>query len=354
MKKSSVGPAVKTVLLGAGASRGVSYRPEMQMDSPLDSDFYDLLLRLHVNLKRKKLQRRIYKAKHYITDLARSGVGENLWGSMEKLFYSSHVRETMRQMIEPTKDGIDSVKELEEHFAVAIQSLLPVAHGTERCDFHQNLFQRLSENDAVVTFNYDLVAERALRALYGPPVGNKPFGPWLYNFEERPPGSDGIPLVYKLHGSVNWDPLEGDGPPEIRQERWEDFDPLPGYTASRAEGFEFPLLLPYWDKKIEANPWKQIWCNVADHLRRTECLIIWGYSLPLTDLKAQELLRLTLISGSNNLKSICVIDPNPDCRLRWRRMFVGARFWGAPSIEDFFDLLTREKASALDFGAICP
>src|ERR1035437_8081663 len=168
MKKSSVGPAVKTVLLGAGASRGVSYRPEMQMDSPLDSDFYDLLLRLHVNMKRKKLQRRIYKAKHYITDLARSGVGENLWGSMEKLFYSSHVRETMRQMIEPTKDGIDSVKELEEHFAVAIQSLLPVAHGTERCDFHQNLFQRLSENDAVVTFNYDLVAERALRALYGP------------------------------------------------------------------------------------------------------------------------------------------------------------------------------------------
>jgi hypothetical protein len=83
-------------------------------------------------------------------------------------------------------------------------------------------------------------------------------------------------------------------------------------------------------------------------------MIIWGYSLPLTDLEAQELLRLTLISGSNKLKSICVVDPNPDCRLRWRRMFVGVRFWGAASIEDFFGQLDRERASALDFGAICP
>jgi hypothetical protein len=203
-----------------------------------------------------------------------------------------------------------------------------------------------------MTFNYDLVAERALRALYGPPV-DKPFGPWLHRFESRPPGTQEIPSLYKLHGSVNWSPLEDDLRPEIRQHRWKDFDILPGYTASRDTGFEFPILLPYWDKKVEASVWRDIWRSAAEHLRKTECLIIWGYSLPLTDLKAHELIRLTTSAESNRLKSVCVINPDVDCRQRWRRMFVGARFWGASNIEEFFEQLTREGASALDFGPIC-
>jgi hypothetical protein len=325
----------------------------MAIDSPLDSDFCDLLLRLDVRFKNKKLQDRIYKAKDYIIERALGGSGDNLWNSMERLFYSLHVRETMRRMIEPRKHGADSVKELEDNFATAIQALLRAAHGTQQCEFHQNLFQRLSDGDAIVTFNYDLVGERALRALYGPPASNEPFGPWLYGFGDRPPGTENIPSLYKLHGSVNWAPLEHDLAPDIHQERWQDFDKIPGYTASRATGFEFPILLPYWDKKIETNVWKQIWTGAANHLRKTECLIIWGYSLPLTDLKAQELFRLTLSTDSKKLNSVCVIDPSPECRRRWRRMFVGVRFWGFSNIQEFFAQLTRENASALDFGTIC-
>jgi hypothetical protein len=324
----------------------------MAIDSPLDSDFCDLLLRLDVRYKNKKLQGRIYKAKDYITEQALSGGGDDLWSSMEKLFYSLHVRETMRQMIGSTKTGPNSVKELEENFAVALQALLRVAHGKRQCKFHWSLFQRLRGEDAIVTFNYDLVAERALRTLYGPPV-NKPFGPWLHGFGDRPEGTEDIPSLYKLHGSMNWAPLEQDLPPEIRQGRWSDFDKIPGYTASRATGLEFPILLPYWDKKIETKAWKQIWTGAADHLRKTECLIIWGYSLPLTDLKAQELFRLTLLADSKRLNSVCVIDPSPECRQRWRRMFVGVRFWGFSSIKEFFDQLSRENATALDFGTIC-
>jgi hypothetical protein len=46
------------------ASRGVSYRSDMAIDSPLDCDFCDLTLRLDVKFKNKKFQDRIYKAKN--------------------------------------------------------------------------------------------------------------------------------------------------------------------------------------------------------------------------------------------------------------------------------------------------
>jgi hypothetical protein len=148
MIKARTASKVKTVILGAGASRGVSYRSEMAMDSPLDCDFYDLLLRLDVKLKNRKLQGRIYTAKDYISQRAQSGPDHNLWNSMEKLFYSLHVRETMRQMLERPTSGTNAVMELEDHFTTAIQALLRVAHGTQRCEFHQALFQRLNDGDA--------------------------------------------------------------------------------------------------------------------------------------------------------------------------------------------------------------
>jgi hypothetical protein len=94
--------------------------------------------------------------------------------------------------------------------------------------------------------------------------------------------------------------------------------------------------LPYWDKRIEKKPWKAIWLRAAQQLRRTRQLIVWGYSLPLTDLKARELLRLSFSPEVSVLTGVCVIDPNAEASQRWRRIFLNQRFWTYGSIQEFF------------------
>ena len=177
-------------------------------------------------------------------------------------------------------------------FTRAINALLRAAHGKESCDHHIKLLQKMRATDGVVTFNYDLVAERALKKLpFIPAFGDRPYG-----FGKRPESKGKVPTLYKLHGSVNWVYDEDEEHFTVRQESWGDFDDEPGYRAHSNKSL-FAIMLPYWDKKIEEPPWNEIWKQAATHLKKTARLIVWGYSLPLTDLKALELLKLSLGLG---------------------------------------------------------
>jgi hypothetical protein len=95
---------------------------------------------------------------------------------------------------------------------------------------------------------------------------------------------------------VNWVYDEDEENFTVRQKSWKDFEEEPGYRAHSIKGL-FAVMLPYWDKKVEEGPWCQIWRQAGAHLQKTVRLIVWGYSLPLTDLKALELLRLSLFPG---------------------------------------------------------
>jgi hypothetical protein len=77
-------------------------------------------------------------------------------------------------------------------------------------------------------------------------------------------------------------------------------------------------------------------------------VIIWGYSLPATDLKARELLRISLLRRDSNV-NVCVIDPSGESRDRWRGMFLRRRFWHCESIEQFFDLLEQRRSYRPEF-----
>lgn len=138
---------------------------------------------------------------------------------------------------------------------------------------------------------------------------------------------------------------------EVLQKSWADFDKQPGYLA---KGPDFPILLPYWDKKIEEAPWRDIWQKAASQLRKTTTLIIWGYSLPLTDLKARELLQLSLLSELSALKHVCVIDLSKDVRDRWRSTFLRQQFWQYETIEEFFEALEHRLVPATSFDNFFP
>ena len=314
--------SVRTLLLGAGASRGVSYASKRSIPSLLDTDFFELLQRVE---PREKDETAVSELIQWII-----GAGDPVWSSLERAFYTLHMQARMSEVLFPHERTEATVERLLRCFTRSIDALLRAAHGTQTCDYHARLLGNLRSSDAVLTFNYDLVAERGLKQLPSIPE----FGRWVYGFDRRPEGDSRAPILYKLHGSVNWTLREGNHNFEVRQRSWEDFDEEPGYRA-HSSGPLFAIMLPYWDKKVEEQPWSRIWKQAATHLYKTSRLIVWGYSLPQTDLKALELLKLSL--GRGCLEDLCVIDPSAEVRTRWRAMFHKHKFWPYAKIEEFFE-----------------
>lgn len=303
-----------TAVLGAGASRGVSYR-DATFPSPLDFDFFDLLQRLPANENDKQ-------AIAFVLTQAMQGP-ERLWDSLEKCFYTLVIRAQTRKVIFGEQDGNSDEEAIRDYFSVVIHALLRAAHKKMACTSHRDFLSILGNDDAVITFNYDLVAERALME---PHVGLPPFGRWLYGFEKPPNTGRHIPTIHKLHGSSNW--FLKDNEFQVAQKNWNDFAVQPGYMRkSRA------LLLPFWDKKIEEPPWSDIWKRAASQLKKTDHLIVWGYSLPLTDLKARELFR----AGMERAFYLSVIDPSRETKQRWRGLFPHCKYWPYDSIEEFLN-----------------
>jgi len=97
-------------------------------------------------------------------------------------------------------------------------------------------------------------------------------------------------------------------------------------------GTVFPIFLPFWDKRIENEPWLSLWQTALSVLEKAETLIVWGYSLPSTDVKAQQL--FTLAKGITSFR-LCVIDPSNATRERWREFFPNAQYWEYTHIQDF-------------------
>lgn len=314
-------PQVRTLLLGAGASRGVSYAGHRKIKSPLDRDFFEWLKRFDPADDDKEAVR-------YVINKVLEFKGPRLWDSLEKAFYTLHIRAQMDALIlTDVVLGDEQLDVLLQNFTRSINALLRAAHGQQSCEYHVTLFRKMSSQDAILTFNYDLVPERSIMKLNPPP-----FGPWLYGFARRPKSAGKIPQLTKLHGSVNWRTGQN-GSPTVNQTSWGDFLESPGY---RAKGSSFSIMLPYWDKKIENAPWRNIWRSTAEHLQKTTHLLIWGYSLPLTDLKARALIDLCLRNQDHGALRVCVVDHSEEVLDRWHDLFAGCEFWPFRDIKEFF------------------
>jgi len=178
-----------TLLLGAGASRAVSYASKRPIRSPLDSDFFELLQKVEA---KDRDETAVSELIQWIL-AAHSPV----WNSMERTFYTLNLRAQMQEVLFPAEHLETSVKRLLSCFTGAVDTLLRKAHSTAACKHHIKMLERLKSSDTVVTFNYDLVVERSLKNLPDIP----PFGDWIYGFSPRPAGAEKIPGLYKLYGS---------------------------------------------------------------------------------------------------------------------------------------------------------
>ena len=312
--------------LGAGASRGVSYARSRQIMSPLDRDFFDLLQRLEPQGKDEQFVDRTIR---WAQELP-----YEYWRSMERTFYTLHLQTYLRDKFtaSASRSSPENDADFVSTFVNAVGALLRAAHGKQTCDFHKQLLANLGLEDAVISFNYDLVVERALKAVRG--FSRVPFGRWLYGFESLPQGWTG-PTFYKLHGSFNWEmPQDNSAGFDVHTQGWPDLEQAPGFRRFKERSTKYPIFLPFWDKRIESKPWIGIWQQAFKRLADSDAVIVWGYSLPETDVKARLVFQLALADRQFNL---CVIDPALKSRDRWRELFPDAKFWEFENIEQFLE-----------------
>lgn len=309
-----------TLVVGAGASRGVKYAHLGEFPSPLDGDFFDLLQRLKPQEKDEDSVRFVLQR---VSELP-----HDFRYSMERTFYTLHLRAYLRRKLSASVDNTEETK-IVGCFAHAVEALLRESHGKRVCDYHKALVGKLTGADAVITFNYDLVVERALRPFA---VASKtPFSSDLYGLATSSTAERHTPRILKLHGSSNWQIKNGKFHTGAS---WNEFDDRPWYLRHRTGGTEFPIFLPFWDKEIEQNPWLQLWQQAYLQLQSSNIVIVWGYSLPPTDVKARELFSIAVAESGAGIK-LCVIDPSAVSRQRWRELYSRAQFWEYERVLDF-------------------
>jgi len=308
----------RTIVLGAGASRGASYLTGPRFPSVLDNDFFDLLSQLPSG-----------KHDSAVKDVLnwKLSLPTDSQNSLERAFYLLQTRAYLSEKFTSKKETHPTDDLVVSRFAKCVTALLRYAHRTDTCKFHQEIFRQLGAGDAILSFNYDLVAERALR-YRAEPLGVS-FN-WLYGLDAKPALFE-FPRLLRLHGSSNWR-LGDDDQIRVRTRKWSELDISPRYRGDQGAGTVFPIFLPFWDKHIEREPWLKIWKAAYLCLKSSDELIVWGYSLPPTDIKARQLFGLAMNGRPFRL---CVIDPAPETQKRWRALFPMAEYSQAICVQDF-------------------
>ena len=169
---------------------------------------------------------------------------------------------------------------------------------------------QLDPGDALITFNYDLVIETALykRELWNPSDGYGLALHALRKVSKRGKFRTQIPL-YKLHGSLNWDPsalrLEyfyDDGSPIFPGYLQDEKPPLPVKYQGKHHG---NWMMPSFLKNFSVTGLMDVWTKAFEAIRRADEIVVIGYSLPKVDSGACLLLGTSGISN----KRLTLVDP---------------------------------------------
>lgn len=287
------------IVLGAGASRGSSCARSTGIAPPLDADFF-------AQAQRMPASSLTPRDRDLLTFIREEFVHGDL-PTLEVFFTQvSAVDRFHRQFNIRGRPSGRYGRHLE-----ALRRLIPrvfdQALGGLDCLWHQRLAAALRAGDAVMSFNYDTLIDRALRE-----AGGKRWNPQVgYGFTAsggmdlwNPPPSPGptrknpIKLL-KPHGSLNWQIDEENRAVHLVDE----YDPA-------TEGSIVP---PTWDKSDVTNwPWNEVWRSARSALGLARLLVVIGYSVPVTDQMSQALLRADV----NNLAAVVVVNPDRPSRRR--------------------------------------
>lgn len=179
------------------------------------------------------------------------------------------------------------------------------------------ILEKLSEKDAIITFNYDTLIEESFpkdkfiwspKDGYGIRVGGTKKGEWSKYFLKGKEYVKSKVTLLKMHGGLNW----------IEKPKGQVTLKSRPYVARKNHTENVFLLPPSYHKRIDRNPYKLIWERAKKYLDTVDTLIIIGYSLPQNDFLAQalfaEAFRQRKARRDRSLKK--VIIANPDISIR--------------------------------------
>jgi hypothetical protein len=197
-----------------------------------------------------------------------------------------------------------------KYFLRVIPSVFGCSLAGNRCAWHDALASSLNARDVILSFNYDCLMDESLRHAakrkwlaasgYGVAATGE-IGDW-----QDHSGYGRFPKVglrlYKLHGSLNWRVGAG-GDLELLSDPYE----------TRPDG-ELCIVPPLWQKSFDAAPFRDIWLAARGVLTRVKALLVIGYSLPLTDVYTQAMLRIDV----PDLDFLLIANPDSEARQRTR------------------------------------
>lgn len=214
------------------------------------------------------------------------------------------------------------------HLAEMLREWFRVIHSAPASLYAEFAEKIIKPGDAVVTFNYDDSLERELRRVGLWDLSNG------YGFRLGASDSRSEVLILKLHGSINWiislfggvssGPVAAGpqgafgGSPVIHlaDADYLGYRDFSGRTYTGG-GTTLSLILPGRDKQFffdtSLGPefklfWDSLWSQATDAVENSDRLVICGYSMPLADKRARELLlqsrnkeaQVTIVSGTQS------------------------------------------------------
>jgi len=304
----------RTVLImGAGASFASDYHlPTMAAFWPTPSGLADPLQRFLIWFGAAKTQPFNLEEVLAYLDLARHRSGT--WG------------------LPTTPAGTDP----ERCYAAVLDELRArLATPSDRpCASHVKLFQRLEPEDSVITLNYDLIADCALRSVELPPGGTDlphnsrlaKVGPLVGD----PHFWGGVPpsllpresetgFYLKLHGSLDWLRCTTPNCPNnhrlfaVGVERLSDGQG-PGHPCRLCgSALEIFIVPPVAAKRIDDRSRLSFLWNLAlRELRKAQQIAVIGLSLAPTDFELRWLLRAAIVD--RNSPALVVANPSAENR----------------------------------------
>lgn len=284
------------IVLGAGASRGASFVTDSTRPlPPLDLDFFQQITRMDSSAAGSEL-----------LGFVRDEYGHEVGLSMERFFSEADYTDRFHRVlnIDPGPVVKRYQKALQSFYFV-LPKLLNSTTSTD-CKYHELIAKLLHAEDCVLSFNYDLVMDRALRRWAGvrwdPGKNGYGFGVaggannWCKHGKGRPVSTSIRHL--KMHGSLHWRRY-GNGVSLVA-------DPSKVTTLAGS------IIPPTWFKPLDEFPFGDVWKQARREVRTARIMIVVGYSVPATDLFSRSLFKVEAGSKEKRERLDLLVLVNPD------------------------------------------
>lgn len=336
MTKNAENTDAKVVLIiGAGSTYADSGTPIDHKKPPLDNKFFEMSRKTNrqeveeiekfflekYGIKIEEEYDRLEKVMAILyTDTFHPSLGKEAYEIWRKLIllYNERIAETTNQI---TPNNRSSLFKLIAHY---LSDRKPKVKP---------------ENITFITFNHDVHIEHTLESFKNYKKYKKYSNilkfPDCYrvNFDgQTNPSGKNVPKfdvsiepgpqILKLHGSLNWHSPHKASHERIKMKDFLKTDRKITYTTRKRIETKIkikgkggnkllPLIVPPVPSKmtIIPNKLKNIWTKAEDAIKKSNEIVIYGYSLPEADMESANMIRRS-IKGNDRLSSVSIINPD--------------------------------------------